>query len=115
MAETTVRPTADNTVAEIKAYLDANSIVYNTSATKAELVTLIPDQEENLTTEPVQEPTPVPVPVRQEPYYTKLELLDLISGRQHDYFLIALKKGRTYTYKEALQAVDAWMYSGKIF
>lgn len=132
MAETTALPTADNTVAEIKAYLDAAGISYSSSATKSELLGLIPGDEaeaaEAASEEaasaaeptPVQPeadsaPAPVPVPVRQEPYYTKAELLCLVHGRQHDYFLIVLKNGRTYTYKEALQAVDDWMNSGTIF
>lgn len=134
MAETTALPTADNTVAEIKAYLDAAGISYSSSATKSELLALIPGDEaeaaeaaseeaasaaEPTPVQPEADPTPAPVPapapVRQEPYYTKAELLCLVHGRQHDYFLIVLKNGRTYTYKEALQAVDDWMNSGTIF
>lgn len=143
MAETTALPTADNTVAEIKAYLDAAGISYSSSATKSELLGLIPGDEaeaaeaaseeaasaaEQPAVPTPAEPTPVqpeadstpapvpaPTPVRQEPYYTKAELLCLVHGRQHDYFLIVLKNGRTYTYKEALQAVDDWMNSGTIF
>lgn len=129
MAETTALPTADNTVAEIKAYLDAAGISYSSSATKSELLGLIPGDEaeaaeaasaaEPTPAQPEADPTPAPVPatasVRQEPYYTKAELLYLVHGRRHDYFLIVLKNGRTYTYKEALQAVDDWMNSGTIF
>lgn len=138
MAETTALPTADNTVAEIKAYLDAAGISYSSSATKSELLGLIPGDEAEAaeaaseeaasaaeptpvqpeadqTPTPEPAPEPAPAPVRQEPYYTKAELLCLVHGRQHDYFLIVLKNGRTYTYKEALQAVDDWMNSGTIF
>ena len=132
MAETTALPTADNTVAEIKAYLDAAGISYSSSATKSELLGLIPGDEaeaaeaaseeaasaaEPTPVQPEADPTPTPepAPVRQDPYYTKAELLCLVHGRQHDYFLIVLKNGRTYTYKEALQAVDDWMNSGTIF
>ncbi len=138
MAETTALPTADNTVAEIKAYLDAAGISYSSSTTKSELLGLIPGDEAEAAeaaseeaasvAEQPAEPTPVqpepapdpipepaPVPVRQDPYYTKAQLLFLVHGRYHDYFFIALKKDRTYTYKEALQAVDDWMNSGKIF
>lgn len=35
-------PTADNTVADIKAYLDAKGISYSSNATKADLLKLIP-------------------------------------------------------------------------
>lgn len=139
MAETTALPTADNTVAEIKAYLDAAGISYSSSATKSELLGLIPGDEAEAAeaaseeaaseeaasaaeptpvqpeADPTPTPEPAPAPVRQEPYYTKAELLCLVHGRQHDYFLIVLKNGRTYTYKEALQAVDDWMNSGTIF
>lgn len=129
MAETTALPTADNTVAEIKAYLDAAGISYSSSATKSELLGLIPGDEAEAaeaaseeaaseadpTPAPEPAPEPAPAPVRQEPYYTKAELLCLVHGRQHDYFLIVLKNGRTYTYKEAIQAVDDWMNSGTIF
>lgn len=128
MAETTALPTADNTVAEIKAYLDAAGISYSSSATKSELLGLIPGDEAEAAEAASEEaasaaePTPAqpeadptPASVRQEPYYTKAELLYLVHGRRHDYFLIVLKNGRTYTYKEALQAVDDWMNSGTIF
>ena len=134
MAETTALPTADNTVAEIKAYLDAAGISYSSSATKSELLGLIPGDEAEAAeaaseeaasgaeptpvqpeADPTPTPEPAPAPVRQEPYYTKAELLCLVHGRQHDYLLIVLKNGRTYTYKEALQAVDDWMNSGTIF
>lgn len=129
MAETTALPTADNTVAEIKAYLDAAGISYSSSATKSELLGLIPGDEaeaaeaaseeaasaaEPTPVQPEADQTPTPEPA-PEPYYTKAELLCLVHGRQHDYFLIVLKNGRTYTYKEALQAVDDWMNSGTIF
>lgn len=115
---------SNNTVAEIKSYLDEHQIAYSSSATKAELLTLIPAEETTTETETtaeaiteaetVPEQQPV-VPSHREPYYTKAELLGLITGYMHDYFFIALKNGRTYTYKEALQAVDDWKHSGTIF
>ena len=40
------KPTEDNTVAEIKAYLDQEEIAYTSSQTKAELLGLIPDEGE---------------------------------------------------------------------
>ena len=40
------KPTEDNTVAEIKAYLDQEEIAYTSSQTKAELLALIPDEGE---------------------------------------------------------------------
>ena len=115
---------SNNTVAEIKAYLDDHQIAYNSSATKSDLLALIPAEETTTETETTAETTteaetvpeqqPV-VPAHREPYYTKAELLGLITGYMHDYFFIALKNGRTYTYKEALQAVDDWKRSGTIF
>lgn len=103
---------SNNTVAEIKAYLDDHQIAYNSSATKSDLLALISVEE--TTAETVTEQQPV-VPTHREPYYTKVELLGLITGYMHDYFFIALKNGRTYTYKEALQEVDDWKRSGTIF
>src|SRR5699024_9196795 len=38
--------TDQNTVAEIKAYLDAHNIAYSSSATKADLLALVPAQED---------------------------------------------------------------------
>lgn len=105
---------SNNTVAEIKAYLDDHQIAYNSSATKSDLLALIPAEETTAEAETVPEKQPV-VPAHREPYYTKAELLGLITGYMHDYFFIALKNGRTYTYKEALQAVDDWKRSGTIF
>jgi hypothetical protein len=124
MAETTALPTTDNTVAEIKAYLDAAGISYSSSSTKSELLALIPGDEaeaqeaaaeEAASASPASPAEPAPQQAPQEPYYTKAELLDLVGGRTHDYFLIALKNDRNYTYKEALQAVDDWKHSGTIF
>ena len=105
---------SNNTVAEIKEYLDDHQIAYNSSATKSDLLALIPVEVTTTEAEPVPEQQPV-VPAHREPYYTKAELLGLITGYMHDYFFIALKNGRTYTYKEALQAVDDWKRSGTIF
>ncbi len=121
---------SNNTIDEIKAYLDDHQIAYNSSATKSDLLSLIPAEETTAETtteaetvpkaettteaEAVPEQQPV-VPAHREPYYTKAELLGLITGYMHDYFFIALKNGRTYTYKEALQAVDDWKHSGTIF
>lgn len=123
---------SNNTIDEIKAYLDEHQIAYNLSATKSDLLSLIPAEETTAETttettteaettaettteaETVPEQQPV-VPAHREPYYTKAELLGLITGYMHDYFFIALKNGRTYTYKEALQAVDDWKHSGTIF
>lgn len=121
---------SNNTIDEIKAYLDEHQIAYNSSATKSDLLSLIPAEETTAETtteaetvpeaettteaEAVPEQQPV-VPAHREPYYTKAELLGLITGYMHDYFFIALKNGRTYTYKEALQAVDDWKHSGTIF
>lgn len=129
---------SNNTIDEIKAYLDDHQIAYNLSATKSDLLALIPAEETTAETtaettteaettaettaeaetvpeaEAVPEQQPV-VPAHREPYYTKAELLGLITGYMHDYFFIALKNGRTYTYKEALQAVDDWKHSGTIF
>ncbi len=102
----------NNTVAEIKAYLDENQIAYSSSATKTDLLALIPVAVPETEIEPEQQPV---VPVHREPYYTKAELLGLITGYMHDYFFIALENGRTYTYKEALQSVDDWKHSGTIF
>ena len=39
------KPTEDNTVAEIKAYLDQEEISYASSATKSELLALVPGDE----------------------------------------------------------------------
>ena len=39
------KPTEDNTVAEIKAYLDQEEISYASSATKSELLALVPEDE----------------------------------------------------------------------
>ena len=39
------KPTEDNTVAEIKAYLDQESIDYGSGATKSELLALVPGDE----------------------------------------------------------------------
>lgn len=36
-----VKPTDSNTIAEIKAYLDAHSISYSSSASKADLLKLV--------------------------------------------------------------------------
>ena len=105
---------SNNTVAEIIEYLDDHQIAYNSSATKSDLLALIPVEETTTEAETVPEQQPV-VPAHREPYYTKAELLGLITGYMHDYFFIALKNGRTYTYKEALQAVDDWKRSGTIF
>jgi len=46
------KPTSSNTVAEIKAWLDAQGIDYSNTATKSELLALIPDDEEPTDTEP---------------------------------------------------------------
>ena len=40
------KPTEDNTVSEIKAYLDQEEIAYTSSQTKAELLALIPEEGE---------------------------------------------------------------------
>lgn len=118
------KPTSDNTVVEIKAFLDEKGISYNASANKSELLELVPkdDNSESIvdeTDQPViddgilpQQPEPKPEPVRQAPVFTKAELLSLITGYMHDYFFVALKKNRTYTYAEALQAVEVWKSSG---
>tara|TARA_R100000049_G_C1859731_1_gene23718 strand:+ start:54 stop:461 length:408 start_codon:yes stop_codon:yes gene_type:complete len=39
------KPTEDNTVAEIKAYLDQEEISYSSGATKSELLALVPGDE----------------------------------------------------------------------
>lgn len=107
-------PTADNTVAEIKNYLDVININYSSTANKAELLALIPKNEETIAVDKpesvIEEPTFVPA--RQAPRYTKVEMLSLITGYMHDYFFIALKKNRTYTYVEALQEVENWKSAG---
>lgn len=41
--------TDQNTVAEIKAYLDAHNIAYSSSATKADLLALVPEQQGTMT------------------------------------------------------------------
>lgn len=140
MAEETAIPTTDSTVAEIKAYLDEKGIAYKSSATKSELLDLVNgdvtpveaepvapdepvDQPEPVEppTEPVQPPVddtvvaPVPEPTPVEPYYTKAELVGLVGGRLRDYFNLALKNDRTYTYAEATQAVDEWKNSASMF
>lgn len=138
MAEETAKPTADNTVAEIKAYLDENGIAYKTTATKSELLDLVngetaPVEAEPVPDEPVDQPEPVetptepvqppvdtvvepaPEPVHVEPYYTKAELVGLVGGRLRDYFNLALANDRTYTYAEATQVVDAWKNSASMF
>ena len=44
-AVASAKPTADNTVAEIKAYLDQEEISYSSGATKSELLALVPGDE----------------------------------------------------------------------
>lgn len=109
-----IMPTADNTIVEIKRYLDEKGISYTSSATKSELLSLISgnDGSEKQQKEIPDVQVPQPEPVRQAPRYTKFELLSLITGYMHDYFFIALKKNRTYTYAEALQEVEIWKSSG---
>ena len=66
--------TENNTVAEIKAYLDEKGISYLSSATKAELLALVPVEEAPVEEAPVEAPTelvaeetPVEAPVEPAP------------------------------------------------
>ncbi len=43
--ETPAKPTDDNTVAEIKAWLDAHGVSYSSSAVKADLLALVNDTD----------------------------------------------------------------------
>lgn len=64
------KPTSSNTVTEIKAWLDENGIDYSSTATKSELLALIPDDEEPTDTEPdTGDETPVDdsEPTEEEP------------------------------------------------
>lgn len=101
--DSTTIPTTDNTVAEIKTYLDAQGIQYSSTATKAELLALIPVTEAEQT---------VPAPASR---YTKAQLIEFTAtGAQRTWFQVALKNGQTYTYAEALEAVSA-LKKGGIF
>lgn len=94
--------TTNNTVKEIKEHLDALGIEYPESATKSQLLELVPADE--AAEEPAPEPAPKPKP--EAPRFTKEELVGLSSGAMKTWFICALKKKRTYTYQEALAAVD---------
>lgn len=62
--------TENNTVVEIKAYLDEKGISYPSSATKAELLALVPVEEapvEETPVEPVAEETPIEAPIEPAP------------------------------------------------
>ncbi|MCW0953190.1 hypothetical protein OIT44_03765 [Weissella ceti] len=100
-------PTADNTVAEIKAYLDAQGIEYQDGMSKTKLLGLIPKQEEVAEEQkPVEEPPAKPTkPVRPITRYTKAHLVSSAKGAQKTWFIVALKDDETYTYQEALDAV----------
>lgn len=123
-----MKPTADSTISEIKAYLDAHGVSYPSSAVKADLLALVesveeqPDNQE----EPEQgtegtpdgskeeegEKTPdkpqTPEEARAATKYTKRQLIDSMSfpGSMRDLLKISLKDGQLYTYSEAMDLVE---------
>lgn len=123
-----MKPTADSTISEIKAYLDAHGVSYPSSAVKADLLDLVesveeqPDNQE----EPEQgtegtpdgskeeegEKTPdkpqTPEEARAATKYTKRQLIDSMSfpGSMRDLLKISLKDGQLYTYSEAMDLVE---------
>jgi len=124
------KPTENNTVTDIKAYLDAQGISYATDARKADLLALIPSDEQE-PAQPENEPTEAPVdsetqaeedstetepPVRdkevpnvQDTKFTKYEIIVLSSfdGPTRDLLRLALKDDQLYTISEALAAKTA--------
>ena len=123
-----MKPTADSTISEIKAYLDAHGVSYPSSAVKADLLAHVesveeqPDNQE----EPEQgtegtpdgskeeegEKTPdkpqTPEEARAATKYTKRQLIDGMSfpGSMRDLLKISLKDGQLYTYSEAMDLVE---------
>lgn len=102
-------PTADNTVAEIKAYLDNKGIKYPASAIKADLLALIPVETPETPVEEVPAEPIKPEPIR----YTKEEWVMFTSGATQTWLVCALKKGKSYTWQETQDAV--WEFKKGMF
>lgn len=125
-----MKPTANSTVAEIKAFLDAHGVSYPSSALKGDLLALVESTPETATAattdtvEPEAVPDHEPEEQREEvapktseqtiqeartaAKYTKDQLINDMNfgGAMRDLLKVALSKNQTYTYGEAKQAVD---------
>ena len=101
-----IKPTNDNTVDEIKAFLDAQNVDYKGIRVKSELLALAQSIEE-------EEPA-VCVP-QHDGKWTKEELVSNhgFSGMIRDFMSVSLKKNERYTIDEAMKLVNEM--KGKLF